>query len=117
MQKPEGQKRVALEITTEADRQAKAKSMASEKLEQAEQAFQQRDLTAARRLVDEADAANPNQAATINLRGELLLAQKDFDGAEAAFRQAAKLDPKMPEAQYNLAQIPFKKKEYAKARD
>src|ERR1044072_4302063 len=36
MQKPAGQTRVALEITTEADRQAKAKAIAGEKLEQAE---------------------------------------------------------------------------------
>ena len=40
--------------------------------------------------MDEADAADPNQAATINLRGEILLAQKDFDGAETAFKQALK---------------------------
>ena len=117
MQKPAGQSRAALELTSAADRQAKAKAMAAEKYEQAEQAFQQRDLTAARRLVEEADAADPNQAATINLKGEILLAQKDFDGAEAAFKQAAKVDPKFREAQYNLAQIPFKKKEYTKARE
>ena len=117
LQKPVGQTRAALELTSAADRAAKAKALATEKYEQAEQAFQQRDLTAARRLVDEADAANPNQAATINLRGEILLAQKDFDGAENAFKQAVKLDPKLPEAHYNLAQIPFKKKEYTKARD
>ena len=117
LQKPAGQTRVAVELTTAADRAAKAKAIAGEKFEQAEQAFQQRDLTAARRLVDEADAADPNQPATINLRGEILVAQKDFDGAEAAFKQAAKIDPKFREAQYNLAQIPFKKKEYTKARD
>jgi Flp pilus assembly protein TadD len=117
MQKPAGQTRVALEITTAADRAAKAKAMATEKFEAAEQAFQQRDYTAAKKLIDEADAADPNQPATINLRGEILLAQKDFDGAENAFRQAAKVDPKFREAQYNLAQIPFKKKEYSKARD
>jgi Flp pilus assembly protein TadD len=117
MKKPEGQTRVALELTTAADRAAKAKALATEKFEQAEQAFQQRDLTAARKLVDEADAAEPNQPATINLRGEILLAQKDFDGAEAAFKQASKIDPKFREAQYNLAQIPFKKKEFTKARD
>lgn len=116
LEKPVGQTRAALELTSTADRVAKAKALATEKYEQAEQAFQQRDLTAARRLVDEADAANPNQAATINLRGEVLLAQKDFDGAEAAFKQAMKLDPKLLEPQYNLAQIPFKKKEYTKAR-
>jgi Flp pilus assembly protein TadD len=117
LQKPAGQTRAALELTSAADRAAKAKALATEKYEQAEQAFQQRDLTAARRLVEEADAASPNQATTVNLRGEILLAQKDFDGAENAFKQAIKLDPKLSEAHYNLAQIPFKKKEYAKARE
>ena len=43
--------------------------------------------------------------------------QKDFDQAEALFKKALKADPKFREAQYNLAQVPFKKKEYAKARD
>jgi Flp pilus assembly protein TadD len=117
MQKPAGQTRVALELTTAAEKAAKAKAIATEKFEAAEQAFQQRDYTAAKRLIDEADAADPNQPATINLRGEILLAQKDFDGAENAFKQASKIDPKFREAQYNLAQIPFKKKEYTKARD
>ena len=74
-------------------------------------------MAAALKLVDEADQAVPNQAATINLRGEILRQQGQFDQAEAAFKKAAKLDPKLREAQYNLAQIPFKKKEYAKARD
>lgn len=117
LQKPAGQTRAAIELTSPEDQLAKAKALATEKYEQAEQAFQQRDLATARRLVDEADAANPNQATIINLRGEILLAQKDLTGAEAAFRQAAKLDPKMAEAQYNLAQIPFQRKEYSKARD
>src|SRR6476661_992375 len=117
MQKPAGQTRVALELTTAAEKAAKAKAIAQEKFDAAEQAFQQRDYTAAKKLIDEADAADPNQAATINLRGEILLAQKDFDGAENAFKQAAKIDPKFREAQYNLAQIPFKKKDYTKARD
>ena len=117
MQKPAGQTRVALELTTAAEKAAKAKAIAQEKFEAAEQAFQQRDYTAAKKLIDEADAADPSQPATINLRGEILLAQKDFDGAENAFKQAAKIDPKFREAQYNLAQIPFKKKDYTKARD
>jgi serine/threonine protein kinase/tetratricopeptide (TPR) repeat protein len=117
LQKPPGETRAALEITTAAEKTARAKAVATEKSEVAEQAFQQRDYTAAKKLIDEADAADPNQPATINLRGEILLAQKDFDGAENAFKQAAKLDPKFREAQYNLAQIPFKKKEYTKARD
>lgn len=117
LQKAPGQTRAAIELTSAEDQAAKAKVLAAEKYEQAERAFQQRDLATARRLVDESDAADPNQAMTVNLRGEILLAQKDLEGAENAFRQAIKLDPKMTEAQYNLAQIPFRKKEYGKARD
>ena len=117
MEKPAGQTRVALEVTTAAEKAQKAKAIAQEKFEAAEQAFQQRDYTAAKKLIDEADATDANQPATLNLRGEILLAQKDFDGAENAFKQATKVDPKFREAQYNLAQIPFKKKEYTKARD
>src|SRR5437879_7575324 len=43
--------------------------------------------------------------------------QQQYDQAEAAFKKAARLDPKLREAQYNLAQIPFKKKDYAKAQE
>src|SRR5437588_2646675 len=91
--------------------------MARTKVEQAQQALRQRDLATALKLADEADQADPNQASTINLRGEILMQQQQFDQAEAAFKKAARLDPKLREAQYNLAQIPFKKKDYAKARE
>lgn len=117
MEKPAGQTRAAVELTSAADRAAKAKAFARSKFERAEQAFQQRDYTAARKAIEEAEQADPNQAAYINLRGDILLAQKDFDGAEAAFKQALKVDPKFNQAQYNLAQIPLKKKDYAKARE
>lgn len=117
LQKVAGQTRAALELTSAADKAANAKEYSKAKFEQAQQAFQQRDFTAARKLVDEADAAIPSQAATVNLRGAILLEQKDYDGAEAAFKEALKLDPKFREAEYNSALIPFKKKEYGKARD
>src|SRR5207237_6637350 len=55
--------------------------------------------------------------AMINVRGEIRIQQEQFEQAEAAFKKAAKLDPKLREAQYNLAQIPFKRKDYAKARE
>src|SRR4029450_3048008 len=45
------------------------------------------------------------------------LFRSKFDEQRAAFKKAAKLDPKFREAQYNLAQVPFKKKDYAKARE
>ncbi len=117
LEKPVGQTRAALELNSAAERAAKTKEFAKAKSDEAEQALQQHDLTAARKLIDEADAADPNRAATINLRGEIFLEQKDWDQAESEFKKALKIDPKLRDAQYNLAQVPFKKKEYAKARE
>jgi Tfp pilus assembly protein PilF len=59
----------------------------------------------------------PEQSASLNLRGEVLPRAEGFDGAEREFQKALKADPKLRDAQYNLAQVPFKKKEYTKARD
>jgi Flp pilus assembly protein TadD len=117
LEKRAGEARPSLPLMTTAERLEKTKALAHSKFEQAQQALRQRDLAAARKLIDEADQVEPNQSATLNLRGEILMEQKDFDGAEGAFRKAAKADPKFREAQYNLAQIPFKKKDYAKARE
>jgi Flp pilus assembly protein TadD len=117
LEKPAGEARPSLPLMTAAERSEKTKAIARTKFEQAQQALRQRDLATALKLADEADQADPNQASTVNLRGEILAQQDQFDQAEAAFKKAAKLDPKLREAQYNLAQIPFKKKEYAKARD
>ena len=117
MEKPAGERRASLPLMTAAERTEKTKAFARSKFEQSQQAFRQRDFATALKLVDEADKADPNQPATLNLRGEILMQQGQFDDAEAAFKKAARLDPKLRDAQYNLAQIPFKKKEYAKARD
>ena len=117
LEKPAGEARPSLPLMTAAERSEKTKAVARSKFEQSQQALRQRDLATALKLVDEADQADPNQPATLNLRGEILMQQQQFDQAEAAFKTAAKLDPKFREAQYNLAQIPFKKKDYAKARE
>src|SRR5438445_12270300 len=92
LQKQAGQTRAALELTTAAERAAKSKAFARSRVEQARQAYQQRDFVAARKFIDDADAADPNQAATLNLRGEILLEQKQFDQAEAEFKKAMKAD-------------------------
>ncbi len=117
LQKRAGEGRPSLPLMTAAERTEKTKAAARAKFEQAQQALRQRDLAGALKLVDEADQIDPNQPATLNLRGEILMQQGKFDEAESAFKKAAKLDPKLREAQYNLAQVPFKKKEYAKARE
>ena len=117
LEKPAGQARASLPLTTGAERAAKTKAFARSRFEQAQQAVQQRDFATAQNFINEADAADPNQAPILNLRGEILMEQKQFDEAEAAFKKASKVDPKFREAQYNLAQIPFKKKDYARARE
>src|SRR5438552_74013 len=117
LEKPAGQTRPSLPLATAAERAAKTKALALSSFEQAQQAVQQRDFATARKFIDEADAADPNQAPILNLRGEILMDQKEFDEAEAAFKKASKVDPKFREAQYNLAQIPFKKKNYTRARE
>src|SRR5213596_1245906 len=117
LEKPAGTARPSLPLMTAAERSEKTKAAARSKFEQSQQALRQRDLATALKLVDDADQADPNQPSTLNLRGEILMQQQEFDQAEAAFKTAAKLDPKFREAQYNLAQIPFKKKDYAKAQE
>jgi Flp pilus assembly protein TadD len=117
LEKPAGTARPSLPLMTAAERTEKTKAAARSKFEQSQQALRQRDFATALKLVDQADQADPNQPSTLNLRGEILMQQQQFDQAETAFKKAAKLDPKFREAQYNLAQIPFKKKDYAKAQE
>src|SRR5437763_1892427 len=117
LQKQAGQQRAALELTSPSERNAKSKAFGKSRIEQARQAFQQRDLAAALKFVNDADSADPNQAAIIDLRGEILMEQKQFDQAEAEFKKALKADPKFRQAQFNLALVPLKKKDYTTARD
>jgi tetratricopeptide (TPR) repeat protein len=117
LEKPSGAARPSLPLMTTAERTEKTKAAARSKFEQSQQALHQNDFATALKLVDQADQADPNQPATLNLRGEILMQQQQFDQAEAAFKKAVKLDPKFREAQFNLAQIPFKKKDYAKAQE
>ncbi|PYX34518.1 MAG: hypothetical protein DMG80_01820, partial [Acidobacteria bacterium] len=117
LQKQAGQSRAALELTSPTEKAAKTKGFARSRVEQARQAYQQRDFATALKFVDEANTAEPNQPATLNVRGEILLEQKQFDQAEAEFKKAQKADPKFRQAQFNLALVPLKKKDYASARD
>ncbi|MDQ3117928.1 MAG: tetratricopeptide repeat protein [Verrucomicrobiota bacterium] len=115
--KPAGEARAALEITSTNERAARLKTEAQAQFEKAARAFQQRDFEGALRSLDLAEKGVSNDAAMLNLRGEILMKQEKFDDAEAVFRKALAANPKFREAQYNLAQIPFRKGEYAKARD
>lgn len=110
--KPEGATSVALEITSPTERLARAQA----DLARAERAYRRRDLEGAWQLLDQVDATSPNQAVTYNLRGEILLDQGKTDEAEADLRKALAADPQLLAARYNLARVPFAKKDYATAR-
>src|SRR5207248_1036613 len=45
------------------------------------------------------------------------LEQQKYGEAEGFFNEALKVDPKFREAQFNLADVPFRNKDYAEARD
>ena len=110
--KPEGATPVALEVTSPTERLARAQA----DLARAERAYRRRDLEGAWQLLDQVDATSPNQAVTYNLRGEILLDQGKTDEAETALRNALAADPQLLAARYNLARVPFAKKDYATAR-
>ena len=117
MEKPAGESRAALEITSTAERTERMKADAKANFEKAERAFQQRDFAGAAKFLDLAEEGTPNEPAIANLRGEILMEAKKLDQAEVAFRKAVTADPKFREAQYNLAQVLFKKGDYATARE
>jgi tetratricopeptide (TPR) repeat protein len=117
LEKQAGQQRAALQLLTSEERAAKAKTILRSQFEQAQQAYEQRDFENAAKLAEQADTAEPNQPSILNLRGEILLEEQKFDDGEAFFKKALKVDPKFREAQFNLADVPFRKKEYARARD
>jgi tetratricopeptide (TPR) repeat protein len=110
--KPEGTTPASLEVTSPAERVARAQT----DLARGERAYRQGDLESAWRLLDQVDATAPNQAVTYNLRGEILFDQGKIDRAEGAFRNALSADPQLVAARYNLARVFFAKKNYPIAR-
>jgi Tfp pilus assembly protein PilF len=85
-------------------------------LQQAYDAYQSGDYPSALRLVDQSEKLKPNQPDGWNLRGAVYLKQGQFAQAQAAFARAVAMDPNLWAAQFNLAEIPFKQKNYRQAR-
>src|SRR5438105_7077855 len=117
LQKQPGQQRPAVQLLSPEERAGKTKAVDKTAFEQALQAYEQRDFDSAARLAGEADTAEPNQPQVLNLSGAILLEQQKYDEAERFFKEALKVDPKFREAQFNLADVPFRNKDYATARD
>src|SRR5947207_5411883 len=100
-----------------ADNVAPTKSELEDKYNRAFRAFDTNDFPQALKELDAIDARQPDLAASQNLRGVILMRQGIYDKAETALLEAARIDPKFWNARFNLAEIPFLKKDWTEARN
>src|SRR5882724_344439 len=99
-----------------ADNVAPTKAELEEMYSAAYKAFDSNKFPEALKQLDAIDARQPDLAASKNLRGVILMRQGNYDQAETALQDAAQIDPKFWNARFNLAQIPFLKKDWTEAR-
>ena len=95
---------------------AKDRSQGDALFQQATTAYQGGDYAGALHLLEQADALKPDQADAWNLRGVVYLKQRAYDKAGAAFARSVEIDPTLWAAQFNLAEVAFQQKNYARAR-
>src|SRR6202171_3965845 len=78
--------------------------------------FDSNNFPEALKQLDAIDARQPDLAESQNLQGVILMRQGIYDKAETALMEALRIDPKFWNARFNLAEIPFLKKDWAEAR-
>jgi len=78
--------------------------------------LQRKEYDKALKAVDGLEKKQPNSPIAKNLRGTVLLAKRDRDGARASFEQALKVDPTYFPAAANLANLDLVDKKPAEAR-
>jgi len=100
-----------------AENVATTKAELEEMYNAAFRAFDSNKFGEALKQLDAIDARQPDLAASKNLRGVILMRQGNYDQAEAALKDAARIDPKFWNARFNMAEIPFLKKDWAEARN
>src|SRR5438874_9638530 len=99
-----------------ADNVAPTKAELEEMYNAAYKAFDSKKFSEALEQLDAIDARQPDLAASKNLRGVILMRQGNYDQAESALQEASRIDPKFWNARFNLAEIPFLRKDWAEAR-
>lgn len=80
-------------------------------------AYQEKNMSETLARLDEADAMRPGDPNLLNLRGAVLVEQKEFDKAAELFRKILAEHPKYYPARFNLAEIPFVQKNFPEARE
>src|SRR6201987_5920857 len=79
--------------------------------------FDANNFPEALKQLDAIDTRQPDLAESQNLRGVIFMREGIYDKAEAALHEALRIDPKFWNARFNLAEIPFLKKDWAEARN
>lgn len=79
-------------------------------------AFLARDFKLTLARLAEADKIIPDTPMALNTRGAIAIEQKRYAEGQKFCEEALKKDPAFFPAQFNLAEIPFQKKDYAGAR-
>src|SRR3954447_22957636 len=82
----------------------------------AAQALDGGNVSEALKQLDAIDARQPDMAAAKNLRGVALMRAGEYDLAEKALQKAHEVDPALWEARFNLAEVPFLRKNWPEAR-
>src|SRR6202158_3029090 len=100
-----------------ADNVAPSKSELEAMYDKAFRAFDANNFPDALKELDAIDARQPDLAESQNLRGVIMMRQGIYDKAEAALHEALRIDPKFWNARFNLAEIPFLKKDWPEARN
>src|SRR5437764_12425835 len=100
-----------------ADNVAPSKAELEAMYDKAFRAFDGNNFPDALKVLDAIDARQPDLAESLNLRGVILMRQGDYDKAEASLRKALQVEPKFWNASFNLAEIPFLKKDWAESRN
>src|SRR5712671_7806321 len=100
-----------------ADNVSPSKAELESMYEKAFRAFDAGNFPEALKQLDAIDARQPDLAESQNLRGVILMREGIYDKAEAALHEALRIDPKFWNAQFNLAEVPFLKKEWVEARN
>src|SRR6202022_2902681 len=99
-----------------ADNVAPSKAELEAMYDKAFRAFDSNNFSEALKELDAIDARQPDLAESQNLRGVILMREGIYDKAEAALNEALRIDPKFWNARFNLAEIPFLRKDWAEAR-
>src|SRR5216684_620171 len=99
-----------------ADNVAPSKSELEAMYDKAFRAFNANNYPEALKQLDAIDARQSDLAESQNLRGVILMRQASYDQAEEALQKALAADPKFWNARFNLAEIPFLRKDWAEAR-